>query len=101
MNTGRQIALGAAVICSLYCVLPLALFDFTEVAVPRDEESFGNQHVGLGPLPRPWFARFTAADLDIPGGYGYDADGWAFVVWKPLCILCLKSRGYALPAEWR
>ena len=101
MKRSKRIAFGVAVICSLYLFLPVVLFDFTQVAVPRNEEFFGNQNVAIGPLPRPWFRRFTAADFDIPGGYGYDADGWAFVVWKPLCIWYVKRNGYAPPAEWR
>jgi hypothetical protein len=101
MKLLKHICLGAAALSLLYLLVPLVLFDFSNVAVPRDEENFGNKTVAIGPLPRSWFAPFTAADLDIPGGFGYDADGWAFVLWKPLCVWYVKHNGYALPAQWR
>ena len=101
MKLWKHLAFRVVSACALYMVLPLALFDFTQTAVPRNEEFFGTQSVAIGPLPRPWFARFIAADFDFPGGHGYDADGWAFVVWKPLCLWYVKRNGYAPPAEWR
>jgi len=101
MKLWKHIAFRVVSACALWMVLPLALFDFTQTAVPRNEEFFGTQSVAIGPLPRPWFARFIAVDFDFPGGYGYDADGWAFVVWKPLCLWYVKRNGYAPPAEWR
>jgi hypothetical protein len=97
----KRIIAGGAILCFIYLAAPLALFDFTQSAVPRDEENFGMKQVAIGPMPRPWFAQYVAADLDIPGGWGYDADGWAFVVWKPLCVWHVKRNGYALPSEWR
>jgi hypothetical protein len=92
--------MGLAVICSLYLLLPLAVFDFRSVAVPYNEEYYGTQEVAIGPKPYRWVPK-AAWKLDIPGGPSYDASSWPFAVWKPVCLAVLKAKGYTPPAEWR
>jgi hypothetical protein len=100
MTRPGKIALGLAVAAGVYLLLPLIIFDFTSLAVPHDEDNFDGKGVAIGPRPR-WWIPGAAYDFDIPGGPGYDASGWPFVVWKPLCVWFVKSKGYALPSEWR
>ncbi len=100
MSYLRQAVIGAALLVAVYGLLPLAIFDFTSVAVPYDEENYGSQEVAIGPRPY-WWVPYAAHDFDLPGGYDYSPEGWPFVVWKPLCVAFVKAKGYALPAEWR
>jgi len=100
MKALKRFILGIAIIAGLYVLLPLAIFDFTDVARPYDEEDYAGRDVALGPKPRWWVPK-AAWKLDIPGGFSYDVSGWPFVVWKPLCIMFVESKGYALPSEWR
>jgi hypothetical protein len=94
-------ALGFIVGLSLvYLILPLAVFDFTSVAVPFDEETHNGRSVGLGPRPYRWVPG-ASHGLDIPGGFEYSTEEWPFVLWKPLCFGFLKIKGYELPSEWR
>lgn len=90
--------LGIAVVA--YLVLPLAIFDFTSIAVPYDEENHAGRSVAIGPRPRSWVP-FAAHDIDIPGGADYSPDGWTFRLWKPICVAFCTANGYELPAEWR
>jgi hypothetical protein len=96
----KKIGMGLVIVACLYLLLPFLVFDFSSVAVPYDEENFGSQEVAIGPRPR-WWISGAAHNLDIPGGYDYEPGGWPFVVWKPLCIAFVRSKGYALPAAWR
>jgi hypothetical protein len=100
MKRLKKVGVVVAVVAALYVLLPLAVFDFSSVAVPYDEENFGSQQVAIGPRPR-WWVPGAARHLDIPGGFDYEPSGWAFVVWKPLCVAFDRAHGYALPAEWR
>ena len=100
MKALRRFGIGVAVLAALWLVLPVVVFDFSSVAVPFDEENFGTQQVAIGPRPRWWIPK-AAYDFDVPGGFGYDPSGWPFVVWKPVCVAFVKTKGYALPAEWR
>ncbi len=100
MKILKRLGISMAVLVALYMLLPFLVFDFTELANPYDEENFGSQQVAIGPKPRWWIPK-AARKLDIPGGYSYDPSGWPFVLWKPLCVAFVKSKGYALPAEWR
>ena len=100
MKRLKKVAVVCAIIIGLYLVLPLVIFDFSSVATPYDEENFGSQKVAIGPKPR-WWVPGVARHLDIPGGFDYEASGWTFVVWKPLCVAFDRAHGYALPAEWR
>lgn len=89
-----------AFILAAYLILPLAIFDFTERASPFDEETFAGRLVAIGPRPRSWVPGATHG-YDIPGGPDYDAKSWPFVVWKPVCLIYLKAKGFAPPAGWR
>ncbi len=88
------LALGA------YLLLPVAIFDFSSIAVPYDEENHAGKSVAIGPRPRSWVP-FAAHDIDIPGGADYSPDGWTFLLWKPICVVYCRAKGYELPAEWR
>ena len=88
------LALGA------YLLLPLAIFDFSSIAVPYDEENHAGRSVAIGPRPR-WWVPFAARSIDIPGGADYSPEGWTFRLWKPICVAFCTAKGYALPAEWR
>ena len=96
----KRFGVTVAVLAGLYLALSLVVFDFTSIAVPFDGDNFGNQPVALGPKPRWWIPK-AAHDFDVPGGFGYAPSGWPFVLWKPLCVVFLRAKGYALPAEWR
>jgi len=85
---------------AIYLASALVVFDFGSVAVPYDEDNFGNQQVAIGPQPRSWVPR-AVHGYDMPGGFDYAPEGWPFIVWKPLCIVFVRAKGYALPAEWR
>lgn len=100
MKRLKKTSVALAVVASTYILLPLIIFNFSSVATPYDEENFGNQQVVIGPKPW-WWVPGAARHCDLPGGFDYDPSGWAFVVWKPLCIAYDKAHGYALPAEWR
>jgi hypothetical protein len=100
MKVLKRFGLGLTILAGLYLVLPLVVFDFTSIAVPYDEENFGSLQVAIGPKPWSWVPK-AAYDFDVPGGFGYDPGAWPFVVWKPICVVFVKSKGYALPAEWR
>ena len=84
----------------VYLVLPLAVFDFSSIAVPYDEDNHAGSRVAIGPRPR-WWVPFAAHQIDLPGGADYSPDGWTFRLWKPICILFCRAKGYELPAEWR
>jgi len=96
----KRIGTAIVVVGGLYLLLPLAVFNFTSVARPYDEEYLGTREVAIGPKPYWWVPK-AAWKLDVPGGFSYDASGWPFVVWKPLCLAFLKAKGYAPPAAWR
>jgi hypothetical protein len=100
MKLFKRIGIGFGLIGCLYVVIPLAVFDFTSAARPYDEDYDGVREVAIGPKPYGWVPR-AAWKLDIPGGFSYDASGWPFVVWKPLCLVFLTAKGYAPPAAWR
>jgi hypothetical protein len=100
MKLLKQFGAGLLVLLCVYSLLPLVIFDFTSVASPFDEETFAGRDVAIGPRPRWWVPK-AAWKLDVPGGFSYDASGWAFAVWKPLCVMFVKSKGYALPYAWR
>ena len=100
MNRSKQLGVGVALIAAIYLVPALVVFDFTSIAGSNDEDNFDGQPVAIGPKPRWWVPR-AAHDYDIPGGFGYAPDGWPFVVWKPVCLLFLKAKGYVPPKEWR
>jgi len=96
----RKIGFWIPLCVAAYLLLPIVIFNFSEVAVPFDEETHAGREVAIGPRPRdrvPW----AANGFDIPGGYDYAPDGWPFVVWKPVCLIYLKLKGYEAPAEWR
>ncbi len=76
------------------------VFDLSSVATPTDEDNHNGRTVAIGPRPRSWVP-WAYSDFDIPGDFGYSADKWPFQVWKPLCLVYLKIRGYERPAEWR
>jgi len=80
--------------------LPLAVFDFSSIAVPYDEENHAGKKVAIGPRPR-WWVPFAARHIDLPGGADYSPDGWTFQIWKPICVMFCRAKGYELPAEWR
>ena len=71
--------MGLLIPIGVYLILPLAVFDFTSVAVPFDEERFGTQKVAIGPKPY-WWVPGASHDFDIPGGFGYSPEGWPFRV---------------------
>lgn len=100
MKLLKRAGIGFAVIGCFYLLLPLAVFDFTSAARPYDEEYFATREVAIGPKPY-WWVPMAAWKLDVPGGFSYDASGWPFVLWKPLCLAFIKAKGYAPPAEWR
>jgi hypothetical protein len=84
----------------VYLVMPLAVFDFSSIAVPYDEENHAGKKVAIGPRPR-WWVPFAARHIDLPGGADYSPDGWTFQIWKPICVMFCRAKGYELPAEWR
>ena len=96
----KRVGFGVVVIVGLYALLPLAIFNFREVASPYDEDTYEGREVAIGPKPHWWVPK-AACKLDIPGGFSYEEGGWPFVVWKPVCITFIQSKGYALPAAWR
>src|SRR5436190_13360364 len=96
MNYLKRCATGFAIAACLYFLLPLAVFDFSSIAVPCDEEYLGNQQVVIGPRPH-WWVPYAAHDFDWPGGYGYAPNGWTFVVWKPLCLWFIKAERLCAP----
>ena len=100
MKRFRKLGVGVAIVVCLYLLLPLAIFDSTSVAVPYDEENFETQEVAIGPRPW-WWVPWAAHGCDLPGGFDYDPSGWPFVLWKPLCVAFVKTKGYALPCERR
>lgn len=88
------------IVLGLYLFLPLLIFDFTSLAYSSDEEYHASGPVAIGPRPYWWVPR-AAWKLDIPGGFSYNTSGWPFVVWRPLCLVFLKLKGYVPPREWR
>jgi len=96
----KKLGLILAVAVGAYFLLPFVIFDFSSIATPYDEETFGKQQVVIGPRPR-WWVPCAARHLDLPGGFDYQPSGWPFVVWKPLCIAFDKANGYAPPSQWR
>jgi hypothetical protein len=74
--------LGLAAIA--YLLLPLAIFEFTE----------------SGPRPRLGMPCANPG-WDISGDFDHSESAWPFVVWKPVCVVCCRARGFELPASWR
>lgn len=87
-------------VLAVYLLLPLAIFDFTKHAWPFDEEHFNGRQVAIGPRPR-FFVPGAVRSWDIPGGPDYSQDAWPFRVWKPVCVVYCRARGYELPDSWR
>ena len=87
-------------LAAAYLLLPLAIFDFTEYAWPFDEEHFEGRLVAIGPRPR-FLVPGAVRSWDIPGGPDYSQDAWPFRVWKPVCVVYCRARGYELPDSWR
>ena len=100
MKKHRKLLIGLIALILAYIVLPLLIFDFSEPAVPYDEENYSGRSVAIGPRPRGWVP-FAARSIDIPGGADYSPKGWTFRIWKPVCLIYCRANGYALPAEWR
>lgn len=84
----------------IYIAGSLVVFDFFSTAAPFDEDTHNGKSVAIGPKPRSWVPR-VSSDFDIPGGVGYSPENWPFVVWKPVCLIYLKIKGYEKPAQWR
>src|SRR5262245_61158798 len=91
----RRFLLSLLVVFGLYCLAPILLFDFSEAATPYDEETYGGRSVSFGPRPRWIFCSPTYANFFFKG------DEWALRAYKPLCIVWVRKKGYALPANWR
>jgi hypothetical protein len=100
MKVLKRIGIGAAILVGLYALLPLVIFNFGETARPYDEEYFGGREVAIGPKPH-WWVPGAAWKVDMPAGCSYDASGWPFVCWKPLCFGFIRAKGYAPPSAWR
>ena len=87
-------------LAAAYLLLPLAIFDFTEQAWAFDEDHFNGRQVAIGPRPR-FFVPGAVRSWDIPGGPDYSQDAWPFRVWKPVCVVHCRAKGYELPGSWR
>ena len=98
MHLKISLALFAAILP--YILISLLVFDFSEEAVPYDEESFAGKPVAIGPRPRRWVPGATH-DFDISGGPDYCPENWPCRAWKPICLIYCKMRGFELPGEWR
>lgn len=98
-KTPARVAAVSALALLGYVGSALVVFDFTEVAYPNDEETFGERQVAFGPRPR--LSLCHPAYFDIPGGASYDGSEWALVVYRPICRWWLSRRGFAPPGRWR
>ncbi len=84
-----------ATIVLLYVASFLVVFDLAESAVSWDEENYGTHQVAIGPKPRTAFAHPSHWNI------AYETRQWPFWVYRPLCELWLRAKGYVPPAEWR
>ena len=100
MNPRSRWLKALGILAAAYAILPLVVFDFGSPAVPYDEDNYDGRSVAIGPRPW-WWVPFAAHGFDIPGGADYSPNGWAFRLWKPICLLYCQYHGYALPCEWR
>jgi len=71
------------------------VFNLRETAFSWGEENYGNREVAIGPRPRVLFDRPTH------WGTAYDPGQWSFRVYRPLCQIWLRWKGYAPPVQWR
>ena len=94
-KTLRVVLFGLLIAVVSYLVAFALVFDTSRMAFSWHEDNTeGGQPVAFGPRPRWIFCRET------PIGR-YDGSEWVFVVFRPLCEIHAKQKGYALPAEWR
>jgi hypothetical protein len=100
MNKHRIWLRPLLIVVGCYLLLPLAVFDFSSTAFPYDEDNFDSRQVAIGPLPREWVPG-AMRGFDIPGGPDYSPDSWPFVLWKPICEIYCRAKGFALPCKWR
>ena len=79
----------------MYVASFFVVFDLGDTAVSWDEESYLGRQVAIGPHPREVFCR--------PSHWGtcYDTGQWPFRLYRPLCEVWLRLKGFAPPVEWR
>jgi hypothetical protein len=88
-------AVGVLSLVVLYALAAVIVFDFSQPALPYDEENYQQRSVAIGPRPR--------RAICPPTWYGYYYEGreWPFLVFAPVCRIWQESKGYAPSAEWR
>lgn len=82
------VALSVPVLGGAYLAGGLILFDLSSPAYAFDEETRNGRPVAIGPSPRGVFFRPTRYNIHFAG------DEWPFAVYRPLCWLWCRARGF-------
>jgi hypothetical protein len=78
---------------SLYLLSALVVFDFRSTAADFCQEYDDQRRpVAHGPEPRIILCRPHL--YDFPGGASWDGSEWAFTVYRPICSVWLRLKGY-------
>jgi hypothetical protein len=77
----------------IYLLSAAVVFDFTTTAWDFCQEYDEDRRlVAHGPYPSVRLCR--PRSYDIPGGASWSGTEWAFSVYRPVCVLWLKMKGY-------